>query len=86
MEGEAKTKGRRDESREVPAEFEQVRSQIRQVLQEKISGTEWRALGVDAVGGPMAQVSGIFLEDGMQHLITAFLRDSDSIRDRGRWR
>jgi hypothetical protein len=53
---EESKKGRRDESRLVPGSLKEMRSKIRQSLQQRLSGTEWRALGVETVGGPMAQV------------------------------
>lgn len=83
VDGEVKTKGRRDSSREVPAEFEQLRIQIRKVLQERISGTEWRALGVDPVGGPMTQVSwGCSREGALQYITSDLLfRFTDPARD-----
>jgi hypothetical protein len=57
---EESKKGRRDESRLVPGSLKEMRSKIRQSLQQRLSGTEWRALGVETVGGPMAQVRRVF--------------------------
>jgi len=45
--------------RVVPEELSSARKTIRTELMERLSGAEWRVMGVDAVGSAAVQVSGI---------------------------
>ncbi len=54
--GAANGKASAEAGRRVPRELQVARSEIRENLHARMSGTEWRALGVEDVGGPVAQV------------------------------
>ncbi|ORY23216.1 armadillo-type protein [Naematelia encephala] len=53
--GKGKGKGK-EAQREVPKEVVAVRKEMREVLMQRISGMEWRGMGVEAVGSAAVQL------------------------------
>ena len=53
---ETDAKGKKRGERIVPEPLREMRRAIRKDLERRLSGAEWRAMGVENAGGPVIQV------------------------------
>jgi nucleolar protein 9 len=77
-----KGKGKEDGERKIEKSLAKMRKVMRRSLMEKLSGAEWRMLGVNAVGCPTVQVSPLDLI--FTRIRVELIEATTRIRDR-RW-